>query len=131
MAFVQSFAQGINAIRVANPDVKLRLSSDQGFTEPLVLVVEYPRVTADPAGRDVWCYTEMQDWSRGWAIAFQVKPLNGEKLSVSFFDRNNVVYTTWVELRAQVWQTVRIVFEQLRPNPYFQPRMPTPGCHST
>ena len=31
------------------------------------------------------------------------------------------MYTTWVELRAQVWQTVRIVFEQLRPNPYFQP----------
>lgn len=40
---------------------------------------------------------------------------------MSFFDRNRVVYTTWVDLHGGVWQPVRVVFADLRPNPYFQP----------
>jgi len=43
------------------------------------------------------------------------------RLSVSFMDRNHVAYTHWVELQGGEWQTVRIPFAQLRPNPYFQP----------
>jgi hypothetical protein len=31
------------------------------------------------------------------------------------------VYTTWTELAGGVWQPVTIPFDQLRPNPYFQP----------
>lgn len=40
---------------------------------------------------------------------------------MSFVDRNRVAYTSWSDLRAGEWQTVRIAFEQLKPNPYFQP----------
>ena len=35
--------------------------------------------------------------------------------------RVDVVYTKWTELQGDVWQTVRVSFEDLRPNPYFQP----------
>jgi len=35
--------------------------------------------------------------------------------------RVDVVYTKWTELQGDVWQTVRVAFEDLRPNPYFQP----------
>jgi hypothetical protein len=43
------------------------------------------------------------------------------RLSVSFFDRNRVVYTSWADLKEGVWQPVRIAFDDLKPNPYFQP----------
>ena len=43
------------------------------------------------------------------------------RLSVSFLDRNRVAYTTWTELKGGVWQSVRIPFDEMRPNPYFQP----------
>ena len=42
-------------------------------------------------------------------------------MSVSFFDRNHVVYTAWVDLQGGVWQPVRVAFDDVRPNPYFQP----------
>ncbi len=71
--------------------------------------------------RQVWCDAENVDWRTGTAISFQIKALNPEKLSVSFFDRNRVVYTTWIELQGGVWQPVRILFNELHPNPYFQP----------
>jgi Carbohydrate binding domain (family 11) len=49
------------------------------------------------------------------------KPEHAVKLSLSFFDRNRVVYTAWTELHANVWQGVRVPFDEIRQNPYFQP----------
>jgi hypothetical protein len=69
----------------------------------------------------VWCDADLQDWSSWRAIAFRIKPDHDVKLSVSFLDRNRVAYTTWVELAGGAWQPVRIPFDQIRPNPYFQP----------
>ena len=83
--------------------------------------MEYPAPTADPAARDVQCVTENQDWTSGRAIAFHIKPANPMRFSLSFVDRNRVVYTTWVELTGGDWQLVRIPFDTIRPNPYFQP----------
>lgn len=40
---------------------------------------------------------------------------------MSFLDRNRVAYTTWTELKGGVWQAVGIPFDEMRPNPYFQP----------
>jgi hypothetical protein len=51
----------------------------------------------------------------------QIKPDHAMRLSVSFLDRNRVVFTTWTELKGGVWQQVRIAFDEIRPNPYFQP----------
>src|SRR5262245_31070717 len=33
----------------------------------------------------------------------------------------HVAYTAWTELRGGVWQLVRIPFDEIRPNPFFQP----------
>jgi hypothetical protein len=118
---IQSYERGLAAIRTANAAVKL--SVDQGAALPgqPVLLVEYPAPTADPAGRDVWCDAETVDWTRGRALSFQVKPEHDLRLSVSFLDRNGVAYTSWSDLRGASWQTVRIPFDEIRPNPYFQP----------
>ena len=43
------------------------------------------------------------------------------RLSVSFLDRNRIAYTAWTELKGGAWQLVRIPFDEIRPNPYFQP----------
>jgi hypothetical protein len=86
-----------------------------------VLLVDYPPATDNPAGRDVWCDAENRDWTRGRAISFQIKPDHAIRLSVSFLDRNRVAYTDWSELEADAWQSVRIPFDRIRPNPYFQP----------
>ena len=43
------------------------------------------------------------------------------RLSISFFDRHRVVYTAWTNLKADVWQPVEVAFDEIRPNPYFQP----------
>ena len=43
------------------------------------------------------------------------------RLSVSFLDRNHVAYTAWRGLTGSVWQLVRIPFDEIRPNPFFQP----------
>jgi hypothetical protein len=118
---IRSYAQGLSGVHAANPDVKLRLDHDAALPDEPVLLVEYPKPTADPAGRDVWCDAENTDWTTGNAISFQIKPTNAERLSVSFFDRNRVVYTTWIDLQGGAWQSLRIVFADLRPNPYFQP----------
>jgi hypothetical protein len=48
-------------------------------------------------------------------------PAAAIRLSVSFVDRNGVVDTSWTHLESGVWQTVRIEFAAIRPNPYFQP----------
>jgi uncharacterized protein YndB with AHSA1/START domain len=123
---IQSYEAGLAAVRSANPDVKLSLEHDPALPDESVLSVEYPAATGNPAGRDVWCDSETTNWTPGRAISFQVKPDHAIRLSVSFLDRNRVAYTSWTELQGAVWQTVRIAFDEIRPNPYFQP----PGANT-
>ena len=94
---------------------------DPSFQDEPVLFVEYPVPTNDPAGRDVQCDAENQDWTAGRAILFRIKPEHDVKLSLSFLDRNRVAYTFWKDLKGGMWQLVRIPFGEIRPNPYFQP----------
>ena len=42
------------------------------------------------------------------------------RLSVSFVDRNRVAYTARVDLKGAGWQLIRIPFDEIRPNPFFQ-----------
>ena len=125
-AVIQSYESGLGAIRSLSPDVELSLGHDPGLPGRLVLFVDYPAASGDPASRDVWCDSETLDWTLGRAIAFQIKPEQALRLSVSFLDRNGVAYTSWTELEGAVWQTVRIPLDQIRPNPYFQP----PGANA-
>ena len=118
---IQAYAAGLAQVHAANPDVKLSLGRDPDAHNEPVLLVTYPVPTPDAAGRDVLCDAQSRDWSAGHAIAFRIKPDHAVKLSVSLLDRNRVAYTTWTELQGGVWQPVRIAFDDLRPNPYFQP----------
>jgi hypothetical protein len=118
---IRAFEDGLPGVRTANPDVHVSLGSDPERPGEQLLVVEYPPRGDDPAGRDVQCAAESRDWSGGRAIAFHVKPFQAMRVSVSFFDRNGVVYTSWADLQAGVWQPVRLAFDEMRPNPYFQP----------
>jgi hypothetical protein len=118
---IQSFEHGLATVRTANADVKLSLGQDAALPAQSVLLVEYPAPTSDPSARDIWCEAENVDWTPGRAISFQIRPEHDLRLSVSFLDRNGVAYTSWSELRGGTWQTVRIAFEEIRPNPYFQP----------
>ncbi len=119
MLVIHGFENGLAKVRAANANVKLNVERDSRLAES-VLTVAYPAPTDDPAARDVWCDAENRNWTAGHAIAFRIKPANALKLSVSFFDRNQVAYTAWVDLRADEWQPVRILFDAIRPNPYFQ-----------
>lgn len=116
---VRSFDDGLAGVRSANPQMKLSVEdvSRQGS----VLVVEYPAASGDPAARDVWCEVENSDWSGAKQLVFNARAERAMRLSVSFLDRNRIAYTHWVELQGGDWQTVWIPFEQLRPNPFFQP----------
>jgi len=118
---IHAFDGGLSGVRAAKTDVKLRVDRDPSQGDEPLLFVEYPAPGADPGGRDVRCEAVNHDWSRGKAIAFRVKPSHAVRLSVSFFDRNHVVYTSWVDLKGNEWQGVRISFAEMRPNPYFQP----------
>jgi hypothetical protein len=118
---IHSYKDGLSGIRTASPDVKLSVGRDPALGDEPVLFVDYPAPGADPAGRDVTCDALDRDWSPGRAISFRIKPAHAVKVSLSFLDRNRVAYTTWTELKAGVWQTVRISFDEFRPNPYFQP----------
>lgn len=118
---IHSYKDGLSGVRSASPDVHLSIGRDPSGPDEPVLLVEYPAPSGNPAGRDVQCDAEHQDWSAGQAISFQIKPAHAVRLSVSFLDRNGVVYTTWTELNGGAWQQVRIPFDQMRPNPYFQP----------
>ncbi|HEU4692572.1 MAG TPA: carbohydrate binding domain-containing protein [Vicinamibacterales bacterium] len=118
---IHSFGNGLAGVRAANPDVHLSVGRDSSGPDEPVLQVEYPAPTGNPAGRDVQCEAENRNWSSGRAVSFQVKPAHALRLSVSFIDRNRVVYTSWAELKEGVWQTVRFAFADMKPNPYFQP----------
>ncbi len=119
---VRDFSADLAGVRAANPDVKLsRSSAGPGASEPTLLVA-YPAPSSDPGSRDVWCDATRTDWSRARAVSFRVKSEHALKLSFSFFDRNRVAYTTWLELAGgSDWQPLRIAFDQMQPNPYFQP----------
>ena len=118
---VHDFQNGLDGIRTSNPAVKLSIGQDGSLEHQAVLLVEYPAPTSDPAARDVHLDAATINWSTGRALSFQVKPAAPIRLSVSFVDRNGVVYTSWTNLQAATWQTVRIEFAAIRPNPYFQP----------
>ena len=62
-----------------------------------------------------------RDWRVGQVIQFKVKPAQPLRLSVSFLGHNKVAYTSWADLKAGEWQTVRIGISEIEPNPYFQP----------
>jgi len=117
---IHGFDDGPYGLSAVNPYVRIRVTPDTSIGQT-VLVVEYPEPTNDPAGRDVRCSVENPNWTAGKAIAFQAKPDHALRLSVSFIDRNGVVYTAWRDLRGGVWQPVRIPFDRIQPNPYFQP----------
>ncbi len=118
VAVIQSFSAGAASVRARNPDVKLRFEREGD--EP-ALIVEYPPPSSDPAGRDVWCSVETRNWTEGRAITFRAKSAHPVRLSVSFLDRNHVAYTSWTDLPDTAWHAIRIVFDEVRPNPYFQP----------
>jgi hypothetical protein len=120
MIVIQAYKNGLSSVRASNPDIKLSIGLDPALANEPVLFVEYPQPSDDSAGRDVWCDAENQDWRAGRAISFQIRPDHAIKLSVSFFDRNRVAYTAWEELEGGLWQPVRISFDEIRPNPYFQ-----------
>jgi hypothetical protein len=121
MTVIRDFNDGLAGIRAANPNVHLSVERDPEISDERVLMVEYPPPTSDPAARDVMCTAQSQDWSGGTGIAFQIKPANSMRLSVSFMDRNHVAYTAWREVEGGVWQAIRIGFDEIRPNPFFQP----------
>jgi len=118
---IRDFKDGRASVCTARPDLHLSVARDDSFPTEQVLVVEYPGPGKDPAARDTQCTAQSHDWTAGSAIAFQIKPVHTLRLSLSFIDRNRVVYTTWKELTGDVWQLVRIPFQEMRPNPYFQP----------
>jgi len=124
VSVIQDYTDGLVGVRARNPDVHLRVGRDATAPDERVLFVDYPGRTADPAGRDVQCdagpRARGQDWTRGRAIAFHVKPAQSVRLSLSFFDRNRVAYTAWIDVKGGVWQLVRVPFNEIRPNPYFQ-----------
>ena len=118
---IREFKEPLVGVCTARPGVHLSVARDDSFPTEHVLVVEYPGPANDPAARDTQCTAQSRDWTAGSAIAFQIKPAHTLRLSLSFIDRNRVVYTTWKELTGDVWQLVRIPFQEMRPNPYFQP----------
>jgi hypothetical protein len=118
---VRAFESGLSGVHARNDAVHLSVGTDPALPDERVLLVDYPVPGSDPAARDVRCEAETSDWSAGRAISFQIKPSHDLRLSVSLVDRNGVAYTTWVDLKENVWQAVRIAFDTMRPNPYFQP----------
>src|SRR4026209_109738 len=105
---IRSHAEGLAGVRGTSTEMKLSVARDPAVSDGAVLLVEYPAATGNPAARDVWCEAEHVDWTAGHAIAFKAKPDHAMRISVSFMDRNRVAYTSWSELRAGEWQTVRI-----------------------
>jgi hypothetical protein len=118
---IQAYSDGLAGVRAANPDVHLSVARDPSISDERVLIVEYPAPTGDPAGRDVQCAAVNQDWTGGRGISVHVKPDHSLRLSLSFIDRNGVVYTAWKDLKGGEWQLLQIPFDEIRPNPFFQP----------
>ena len=118
---VHDYRNGLDGARAAARGVKLSLRGDSTNAGDSLLIVEYPPPTSDPAARDVRLRAAATNWTAGHALSFRILPGSAARLSVSFLDRNRVAYTSWIQLDSGRWQTIRIPFESLRPNPYFQP----------
>jgi len=121
VAVLQDFSAGLSHVHARNPAVKLRIDGHPAIPNERILMVDYPAPSDDPAARDVWLDVEQRDWTPGRAITFQAKPDRPTRLSISFADRNHVAFTTWIDLRDTTWQTIRVDFDTIRPNPFFQP----------
>jgi hypothetical protein len=128
VAVVREYRSNLSGVHAPNPEVKLRTGRDRALAGEWVLLVDYPAPNDNPASRDVRIDAARTNWAAGSAIAFRVRPQHVTRLSVSFLDRNHVVYTAWRELQAGVWQQIRIPFAEIRPNPYFQPPDAKPGA---
>jgi len=128
VAVIHAFAEGLAGVRAASSDLRLSVGRDAGAPNETVLIVDYPAPTGNPAGRDVQCDAQATDWSGGRAIAFRIKSAQPSRVSVSFIDRHRVVYTAWTDLKGGDWEQVRISFDTVRPNPYFQPPDATTGA---
>src|SRR6185436_6589317 len=105
---------GLVGVRAASADVHLSVRRDPSGPDQPVLHVEYPAPTGNPAGRDVQCEAENRNWSNGRAVSFRIKPAHALRLSVSFIDRNGVVYTSYADLKEGVWQPVRFAFAEMK-----------------
>jgi len=121
MIVIQGYGQGLAGVRCGNPEVRLSLSRELTPAGETVLVVDFPASTGKPAERDVWCEAENRDWSSGRGVAFQVKPDQPMRFSVSFMGTNGVAYTAWWHVDGGQWQPIEMSFAEIKPNPYFQP----------
>jgi hypothetical protein len=121
VAVIRAFDDGPGGMCAAKPGIRLSITRDASTPDGPVLLVEYPAPTGDPAGRDVQCIAKNRNWTAGRAIRFRVKPEHPMRMSISFVDRNRVAYTAWKDLTGGEWQWVRIPFDEIRPNPFFQP----------
>jgi hypothetical protein len=109
------------AVNCSNPQVHLSVARDPELANEPTLVVDYPLSTGRPDERDIWLDVEHTNWSQGAGICFLARPSSALRLSVSFMGTNGVAYTAWANLDAGAWQPVKILFVDIRPNPYFQP----------
>lgn len=117
---IHDFDNGLTGVR-ARPEVKLRVDRESAGGREPVLLIDYPARSSDPAGRDVYFDAAHRDWTTASAIQLRVKSSHATRVSVSFLDRNHVAYTAWIEISSPAWQSIRIPFSAIRPNPYFQP----------
>ena len=118
---IRQFDAQLTGVRANSAAVRLSVTQEPALGNEPVLVVEYPEPSANPAARDVQCLAEHTDWSSSRAIAFQVKSEQASRMSVSFLDRNHVVYTAYADLKGGEWQAVQIAFDSIKPNRFFQP----------
>jgi len=118
---IRQFDEQLTGVRANSTSVTLSVTHDAALPNEAILVVQYPEPGANPAARDVQCVAEHTDWSASRGIAFQVKSEQASRMSVSFIDRNHVVYTAYVDLKGGEWQAVQIAFDSITPNRFFQP----------
>src|SRR5262245_15422572 len=98
LAVIQGFMSGTAAVHTRNPDVKLSVERDPASSSERILVVDYPPSSNDPSARDVAFDLDERNWTRGRELVFQIKSAHPSRISISFLDRNHVVYTTWSDL---------------------------------
>jgi len=118
---IHAYRNDLAGIRANDPGMKLQVGLHSALPGEKVLFVDYPSAGNDPAGRDIHLEAEQRDWSGASAIAFQIRSPQPVRVSVSFVDRNQVAYTTWVNALGDSWHLISLPFRDLRPNPYFQP----------
>jgi hypothetical protein len=117
---VRSHAGGLRGVRVGS-NATVALSRDPEAGGDPVLAVSYG-AQGDPADRDVWCDTDVRDWSGARALVFRVRSDEPLHLAVSFFDANGVGYTAWADTSGGgAWEEIRVPLDTIQPNPYFQP----------